>query len=162
MDTKLPWGKALAGIALIVVAAVLAFARPDQPTPAPPVPKPTNLDLDAVFVSDDAQLDRESALLFGAICGRIAATFEEDAKRGPDRRIRTGEDVARYRSDLAYYAASGWRFSSSYPLLPNAMKTFLDEQAGNNPGELTAEDVLSWARAFRTIQAAALYAAANR
>lgn len=150
-----------------VLAIGLAFflAARQSPTPAPkptPAPAVEGLDLREVFLSEDRELDKHNAYLFASICGRIANTFDIDSKRAADRRVMSGEDIGVYRADVRFYTTSGWKFSAKYPLLPSVMTEFLDKTAGDSPEELTPDQLLAWARAFRTIQQAALYCAESR
>jgi len=142
----------------IVIAAVGYFAGAGKFTPSTPV-APEGPDLVAVFQANPNKAEaREHALLFGEICAAAANTYKTDAKRGANRRIATGLDVSHYRADLLFYTTSGWAFSSKYPLIRTTVGTWLDQEAGTNPKEMTDEETRRWVDAFRGLAKSAEYA----
>lgn len=126
--------------------------------PANPYP-PSGPDMVAVFAVNPNKAEaREHALQFAEICTAAASTFETDAKRGPNRRIATGLDVSHYRADLLFYTNNGWAFSAKYPAIRTTVGTWLDQEAGTNPKEMTDAETAKWVAAFRGLAKSAEYA----
>jgi len=121
--------------------------------------QPSGPDMVTVFSANPNKAEaREHALQFAEICNAAASTFDTDAKRGPNRRIATGLDVSHYRADLLFYTTSGWAFSSKYPLIRTTVGTWLDQEAGTNPKDMTDEETRRWVEAFRGLAKSAEYA----
>lgn len=148
-------------LAALIVAAAAYYAGKSHTNPAPaPRPAPRGPDLVSVFAANqDKQAASQHAEMFGTICDKVAATLEVDSRRGDQRRIATGIDVAKYRSDLRFYTTSGWSFSSHYPALRTQVEAWLDAEAGRDPKQLDDAATQRWIEAFRGLAAAAHHAA---
>jgi hypothetical protein len=148
-------------LAAIGLAIWLVTAKPfDGPAPAPG-PAPAAVDLVAAFATNDDRAERvEHALTFATICRSLADCLEYDAGRS-EPLLKTGLQVDDLRRGLRQTRMRGWSFLAKYPALGSQTEAFLAGQVGTSGGPLSAEDRAKWISAFRTLAAAAEYAASQ-
>jgi hypothetical protein len=146
----------------IGLAAWLVMARPfDQAAPAP-LPAPVGVDLVSAFATNDDRAEAaEHARTFAAICRSLADCLEYDAGRS-EPLLKTGVQLDDLRRGLRQTRMRGWSFLAKYPALGSATEGYLVSQVGTSGGPLSADDRTKWISAFRTLAAAAEYAAASR
>lgn len=143
------------------IAAVLYLLWSNQtPDPGPLVPdvKPS-VDLVSVFAKNNDRTEAScDAETFGAIVTSVAAVLDYDAKLA-EPRVQTGVQIDDLRRWVRDYATGGKSFKEKYPDLGDAVKKFLDAQAGDSGGPLDDAKRAKWISALRALGSSAEYAA---
>jgi hypothetical protein len=141
--------------AALLTAAIVAGLSPWQQAPTPAPPLAGGLDLRGKFVGPDAASD---AATLAALCDELAACIELDAMRDSPR-LRTGASIEDLRVAAREARMRGVSLGARQPRVRDAVKEFLDAQAGSSGGPLSPEQRSAWVSAFRDIARAAADAA---
>lgn len=155
-----PWGVMLGGSAVIACLIIVTlkpspFSPPD-PTPVLPADAP---DLCPVFAANPNRMEaKQHAQWLGEIASSVADVLAYDGEKGEQSRITTGYQLAVFRNDARDLATNGFRFTSRYPALADALEKFLDRKAGKDGGKLSREARDKWIDAFRVLGRSAHYA----
>jgi len=140
-------------LAILAAGAMVAFAIRENGTPAPaPAPAPVvGLDLRGRFVGVDAAAD---AATTAALLEELAGQIEWDGSQ-TEPRLRTGaafDDIRRAARELR---TRGVSLGARQPAVRDAIKTFLDQEAGTEGGPVDAAARAKWVRAYRAVSQAA-------
>jgi hypothetical protein len=140
-------------LAILAAGAMVAFSIRENGTPAPaPGPAPVvGLDLRGRFVGPDAAAD---AATTAALLEELAGQIEWDGQQA-EPRLRTGaafDDLRRSARELRTRGAS---LGARQPAVRDAIKTFLDQEAGTEGGPVDAAARAKWVRAYRAVSQAA-------
>jgi hypothetical protein len=137
----------------LIVAALLWMHLQDRPTPAPaPGPAPVvGLNLRGLFVGPDAAAD---AATTAALLEELAGAIEWDGQQA-EPRLRTGAAFDDLRRAARELRTRGVSLGARQPAVRDAIKTFLDAEAGTEGGPVDAAARAKWVRAYRTVSAAA-------
>jgi hypothetical protein len=140
-------------LAILGAGAMIAFAIRESGTPAPaPGPAPViGLDLRGRFVGPDAAAD---AATTAALLEELAGQIEWDGSQ-TEPRLRTGaafDDLRRVARELR---TRGVSLGARQPAVRDAIKAFLDQEAGTEGGPVDAAARANWVRAYRAVSAAA-------
>ena len=152
-NAKLPTidGKHVAGIALIVAAAISFMpGRSSTPTPDPsPVP-PDAFSLRGKFIGQTAA---EDAATMSALCGELADCIEYDGSH--DQRLKTGVAFDELRVAARELRCKGESIGARQPQVRDAVHKFLDDAVGSSGGPVTPESRAAWVEALRDLSRAA-------
>lgn len=137
----------------LIVAALLWMNLQDRPAPAPaPGPAPVvGLDLRGRFVGPDAAAD---AGLTAALLEELAAAIEWDGQQA-EPRLRTGAAFDDLRRSARELRTRGVSLGARQPAVRDAIKTFLDAEAGTEGGPVDAASRAKWVKAYRAVSQAA-------
>jgi hypothetical protein len=144
--------------AILAAGAMIAFAiRSPAPAPAPaPGPSPaTGLDLRGLFRGPEAAAD---AARTAALLAELADEIEWDGRR-PEPRFKTGAAVHDLRTAARELRCQGVRLGERHPAVRDAIKAFLDAEAGTDGGPLDDAERARWVAAYRAVARAAEAAA---
>jgi len=136
-----------------IVAALLWMHLQDKPAPAPaPGPAPVvGLDLRGRFVGPDASQD---AATTAALLEELAGQIEWDGSQ-TEPRLKTGAAFDDLRRSARELRTRGVSLGARQPAVRDAIKTFLDSEAGTEGGPVDAASRAKWVRAYRAVSAAA-------
>jgi hypothetical protein len=140
-------------LAILAAGGMIAFAILETRNHAPaPFPAPVvGLDLRGRFVGPDAAAD---AATTAALLEELAAAIEWDGTQA-EPRLKTGaafDDLRRVARELR---TRGVSLGARQPAVRDAIKTFLDSEAGTEGGPVDAASRAKWVRAYRAVSAAA-------
>jgi hypothetical protein len=140
-------------LAILAAGAMVAFAIRETRTPAPaPGPAPVvGLDLRGRFVGPDAAAD---AATTAALLEELAGQIEWDGSQA-EPRLRTGAAFDDLRRAARELRTRGVSLGARQPAVRDAIKTFLDAEAGTEGGPVDAASRAKWVRAYRAVSAAA-------
>lgn len=148
--------KHVVGAGLIAAAAVAwMVGRPAAPGPQPAPPAPARLDLRGTFVGPEAAAD---AATVSALLDELAAEIEWDGRQ-PEPLIRTGVAIDDLRQRARELRCRGISIGDRNPRARDAIRDYLDRNAGKGGGPLTDEQRAAWVNSFRDIAKAAADAA---
>jgi hypothetical protein len=123
-----------------------------KPRPVPPSPAPVvGLDLRGRFVGPDAATD---AATTAALLEELAGQIEWDGQQA-EPRLRTGAAFDDLRRAARELRTRGVSLGARQPAVRDAIKTFLDQEAGTEGGPVDANKRSAWVYAFKTIAQAA-------
>ncbi len=140
-------------LAILAAGAMVAFAiletrtTPPAPGPAPVV----GLDLRGRFVGPDAAAD---AATTAALLEELAGAIEWDGQQA-DPRLRTGAEFDDLRRAARELRCRGVSLGARQPAVRDAIKTFLDAEAGTEGGPVDAASRAKWVKAYRAVAQAA-------
>ena len=140
-------------LAILAAGAMVAFAIRETRTPAPaPGPAPVvGLDLRGRFVGVDAAAD---AATTAALLEELAGQIEWDGQQ-TEPRLRTGAAFDDLRRAARELRTRGVSLGARQPAVRDAIKTFLDQEAGTEGGPVDAAARAKWVRAYRAVAQAA-------
>jgi len=140
-------------LAILAAGAMVAFAILETRTPAPaPGPAPVvGLDLRGRFVGPDAAAD---ATTTAALLEELAGQIEWDGQQA-EPRLRTGAAFDDLRRSARELRTRGVSLGARQPAVRDAIKTFLDQEAGTEGGPVDAAARAKWVRAYRAVSQAA-------
>jgi hypothetical protein len=140
-------------LAILAAGAMVAFAILETRTPAPaPGPAPVvGLDLRGRFVGPDAAAD---ATTTAALLEELAGQIEWDGSQ-TEPRLRTGAAFDDLRRAARELRTRGVSLGARQPAVRDAIKTFLDQEAGTEGGPVDAASRAKWVRAYRAVSLAA-------
>jgi hypothetical protein len=147
-------------LAILAAGGMVAFAIRETRTPAPaPGPAPVvGLDLRGRFVGPDASQD---AAVTAALLGALADDIEYDGlsvdKEGKPKetRLKTGASFDDLRRIAREIRCQGVSLGARQPAVRDAIKTFLDQEAGTEGGPVDAASRAKWVKAYRAVAQAA-------
>lgn len=146
----------IGGLVLLAAALWSAMSRsPAGPTPTPAPPPPEAFSLRGKFSGPDAAAD---AAKTAALMDELAAELEWDSMQ-PQPLLKTGVAFDELRIRARLLLCRGESLGEKHPRARDAIKEFLDEQAGTSGGPLTPEQRAAWIAAYRAIGRAAADAA---
>jgi hypothetical protein len=138
-----------------IVAALLWIhfqGPPVQPPPPAPGPAPVvGLDLRGRFVGPDAAAD---AATTAALLDELAGAIEWDGQQ-QEPRLRTGAAFDDLRRAARELRCRGVSLGARQPAVRDAIKTFLDSEAGTEGGPVDAASRARWVKAYRAAAQAA-------
>jgi len=140
-------------LAILSAGGMIAFAIRENGTP-PPAPGPApvvGLDLRGRFVGPDAAAD---AGVTAALLEELAGQIEWDGQQA-EPRLRTGAAFDDLRRAARELRTRGVSLGARQPAVRDAIKTFLDQEAGTEGGPVDAAARAKWVRAYRAVSAAA-------
>jgi len=140
-------------LAILAAGAMIAFSIRESGTPAPaPGPAPVvGLDLRGRFVGPDASQD---AATTAALLEELAGQIEWDGSQ-TEPRLRTGAAFDDLRRAARELRTRGVSLGARQPAVRDAIKTFLDAEAGTEGGPVDAASRAKWVRAYRAVSQAA-------
>jgi hypothetical protein len=140
-------------LAILAAGAMVAFAIRESGTPTPaPGPAPVvGLDLRGKFVGPDAAVDAASV---AALLEELAGQIEWDGQQS-EPRLRTGAAFDDLRRAARELRTRGVSLGARQPAVRDAIKAFLDAEAGTEGGPVDAASRAKWVRAYRAVSAAA-------
>ena len=140
-------------LAILAAGAMIAFSIRENGTPAPaPGPAPVvGLDLRGRFVGPDAAAD---AATTAALLEELAGQIEWDGSQ-TEPRLRTGAAFDDLRRAARELRTRGVSLGARQPAVRDAIKTFLDSEAGTEGGPVDAASRARWVRAYRVVSQAA-------
>ena len=140
-------------LAILAAGAMVAFAIRESGTPTPaPGPAPVvGLDLRGKFVGPDAAVDAASV---AALLEELAGQIEWDGQQ-PEPRLRTGAAFDDLRRAARELRTRGVSLGARQPAVRDAIKAFLDAEAGTEGGPVDAASRAKWVRAYRSVAQAA-------
>jgi hypothetical protein len=140
-------------LAILAAGAMIAFSIRESGTPAPaPGPVPVvGLDLRGRFVGPDAAAD---AATTAALLDELAGQIEWDGSQA-EPRLRTGDAFDDLRRAARELRTRGVSLGARQPAVRDAIKTFLDSEAGTEGGPVDAAARAKWVRAYRAVSQAA-------
>jgi hypothetical protein len=140
-------------LAILAAGGMVAFAIRETRTPAPaPGPAPVvGLDLRGRFVGPDAAAD---AATTAALLEELAGQIEWDGSQ-TEPRLKTGAAFDDLRRSARELRTRGVSLGARQPAVRDAIKTFLDAEAGTEGGPVDAAARAKWVRAYRAVSAAA-------
>jgi hypothetical protein len=140
-------------LAILGAGAMVAFSILESGKPAPaPGPAPVvGLDLRGRFVGVDAAAD---AATTAALLEELAAQIEWDGQQ-TEPRLRTGAAFDDLRRAARELRTRGVSLGARQPAVRDAIKTFLDAEAGTEGGPVDAASRAKWVKAYRAVSAAA-------
>jgi hypothetical protein len=147
-------------LAILAAGAMVAFAIRETRTPAPaPGPAPVvGLDLRGRFVGPDAAAD---AATTAALLEELAGWIEYDALpvdnegRPKEPRLKTGAAFDDLRRAAREGRCRGVSLGARQPAVRDAIKTFLDAEAGTEGGPVDSAARAKWVKAYRAVSQAA-------
>ena len=147
-------------LAILAAGGMIAFSIRENGTPAPaPGPAPVvGLDLRGRFVGPDASQD---AAVTAALLGALADDIEYDGlpvdKEGKPKetRLKTGASFDDLRRIAREIRCQGVSLGARQPAVRDAIKAFLDAEAGTEGGPVDAASRAKWVRAYRAVSQAA-------
>jgi hypothetical protein len=140
-------------LAILAAGAMVAFAIRETRTP-PPAPGPApvvGLDLRGRFVGPDAAAD---AATTAALLEELAGQIEWDGSQA-EPRLRTGAAFDDLRRAARELRTRGVSLGARQPAVRDAIKTFLDSEAGTEGGPVDAASRAKWVKAYRAVSQAA-------
>jgi hypothetical protein len=141
--------------AILAAGGMVAWSLHDRPAPAPPGPPGpapvVGLDLRGRFVGPDAATD---AATTAALLEELAGQIEWDGSQA-EPRLRTGAAFDDLRRSARELRTRGVSLGARQPAVRDAIKTFLDAEAGTEGGPVDAAARAKWVRAYRAVSAAA-------
>jgi hypothetical protein len=152
-NAKLPTidGKHVAGIALIVAAAISFLpSRSSTPTPDPAPAPPDAFSLRGKFIGPTAA---EDAARMSALCGELADCIEYDGSH--DQRLKTGVAFDELRVAARELRCKGESIGARQPQVRDSVHKFLDDAVGSSGGPVTPESRAAWVEALRDLARAA-------
>jgi hypothetical protein len=140
-------------LAILAAGAMIAFSIRESGTPAPaPGPAPVvGLDLRGRFVGPDAAAD---AATTAALLEELAGQIEWDGTQA-EPRLRTGAAFDDLRRSARELRTRGVSLGARQPAVRDAIKVFLDAEAGTEGGPVDAASRAKWVRAYRAVSQAA-------
>ena len=140
-------------LAILAAGAMVAFSIRENGTPAPaPGPAPVvGLDLRGRFVGPDAAAD---AATTAALLEELAGQIEWDGQQA-EPRMKTGAAFDDLRRAARELRTRGVSLGARQPAVRDAIKAFLDAEAGTEGGPVDAASRAKWVRAYRAVSAAA-------
>ena len=140
-------------LAILAAGAMVAFAIRETRIPAPaPGPAPVvGLDLRGRFVGPDAAAD---AATTAALLEELASQIEWDGQQ-TEPRLKAGAAFDDLRRTARELRTRGVSLGARQPAVRDAIKTFLDSEAGTEGGPVDAAARAKWVRAYRAVSAAA-------
>jgi hypothetical protein len=140
-------------LAILAAGGMIAFAIRETRTPVPaPGPAPVvGLDLRGRFVGPDAAAD---AATTAALLEELAGQIEWDGQQA-EPRLRTGAAFDDLRRSARELRTRGVSLGARQPAVRDAIKTFLDQEAGTEGGPVDAAARAKWVRAYRAVAQAA-------
>ena len=140
-------------LAILAAGGMVAFAIRETRTPAPaPGPAPVvGLDLRGRFVGPDAAAD---AATTAALLEELAGQIEWDGSQ-TEPRLKTGAAFDDLRRAARELRTRGVSLGARQPAVRDAIKTFLDAEAGTEGGPVDAAARAKWVRAYRAVSQAA-------
>jgi hypothetical protein len=132
---------------------MIAWSLHDRPAPAPaPGPAPVvGLDLRGLFRGEEASQD---ATTTAALLDELASQIEWDGSQA-EPRLRTGAAFDDLRRAARELRTRGVSLGARQPAVRDAIKTFLDSEAGTEGGPVDAAARAKWVRAYRAVSQAA-------
>ena len=139
--------------AILAAGGMIAWSLHDKPAPHPaPGPAPVvGLDLRGLFRGEDAAAD---AATTAALTDELASTIEWDGQQ-PEPRLKTGASFDDLRRAARELRTRGVSLGARQPAVRDAIKAFLDAEAGNEGGPVDAAARAKWVRAYRAVSQAA-------
>lgn len=144
--------------AILAAGAMVAFAIRETRTPPAPAPEPApsaGLDLRGLFRGPEAAAD---AATTAALLAELADVVEWDGQQKAPR-IATGAAVHDLRTAARDLRCRGVRLGDRQPAVRDAIKAFLDKEAGTDGGPLDDAERARWVAAYRAVARAAEAAA---
>ena len=140
-------------LAILAAGAMVAFSIRENGTPAPaPSPAPVvGLDLRGRFVGPDAAAD---AATTAALLEELAGQIEWDGQQS-EPRMKTGAAFDDLRRAARELRTRGVSLGARQPAVRDAIKAFLDAEAGTEGGPVDAASRAKWVRAYRAVAQAA-------
>ena len=140
-------------LAILAAGGMIAFAIRESRTPAPaPGPAPVvGLDLRGRFVGPDAAADAATTT---AMLEELAGQIEWDGQQA-EPRLRTGAAFDDLRRSARELRTRGVSLGARQPAVRDAIKTFLDAEAGTEGGPVDAAARAKWVKAYRAVSQAA-------
>jgi hypothetical protein len=141
-------------LAILGAGGMIAFAILESGTPPAPAPGPApvvGLDLRGRFVGPDAAAD---AATTAALLEELAGQIEWDGSQA-EPRLKTGAAFDDLRRAARELRTRGVSLGARQPAVRDAIKTFLDQEAGTEGGPVDAAAKAKWVRAYRAVSAAA-------
>jgi hypothetical protein len=140
-------------LAILAAGGMIAFAIRETRTPVPvPGPAPVvGLDLRGRFVGPDAAAD---AAVTAALLEELAGQIEWDGQQ-QEPRLRTGAAFDDLRRSARELRTRGVSLGARQPAVRDAIKTFLDSEAGTEGGPVDAAARAKWVKAYRAVSQAA-------
>jgi hypothetical protein len=141
-------------LAILAAGAMVAFAIRENGTPPAPAPGPApvvGLDLRGRFVGPDAATD---AALTAALLEELAGQIEWDGQQ-TEPRMKTGAAFDDLRRAARELRTRGVSLGARQPAVRDAIKAFLDAEAGTEGGPVDAASRAKWVRAYRAVAQAA-------
>lgn len=146
----------IGGLVLLAAALWSAMSRsPAGPTPTPAPPAPDEFSLRGKFAGPDAAAD---AAKTAALMDELAHELEWDSMQ-PNPLLKTGVAFDELRIRARMLLCRGESLGDKHPRARDAIKEFLDLQAGTSGGPLSPEQRAAWIAAYRAIGRAAADAA---
>jgi hypothetical protein len=140
----------VATIAVCFMAFSLFWKR-ENPAPAPGPAPVVGLDLRGRFVGPDAAAD---AATTAALLEELAGQIEWDGSQ-TEPRLRTGAAFDDLRRAARELRTRGVSLGARQPAVRDAIKTFLDAEAGTEGGPVDAASRARWVKAYRAVSQAA-------
>jgi len=140
-------------MAILAAGAMVAFAIRETRIPAPaPGPAPVvGLDLRGLFRGESAATD---ATTTAALLEELAGQIEWDGSQA-EPRLKTGAAFDDLRRAARELRTRGVSLGARQPAVRDAIKTFLDSEAGTEGGPVDAASRAKWVRAYRAVGQAA-------
>ena len=140
-------------LAILAAGAMVAFAIRESGTPPAPAPAPgpapvVGLDLRGRFVG------AADAATTAALLEELAGQIEWDGSQ-TEPRLRTGAAFDDLRRSARELRTRGVSLGARQPAVRDAIKTFLDAEAGTEGGPVDAASRAKWVRAYRAVAQAA-------
>jgi len=127
------------------------FWKRENPAPAPGPAPVVGLDLRGRFVGVDAAAD---AATTAALLEEWAGQIEWDGSQA-EPRLKTGAAFDDLRRAARELRTRGVSLGARQPAVRDAIKTFLDAEAGTEGGPVDAASRAKWVRAYRAVSQAA-------
>jgi hypothetical protein len=141
-------------LAILAAGAMVAFSILESRTPPSPAPGPApvvGLDLRGLFRGEEASRD---ATTTAALLEELASQIEWDGQQ-TEPRLRTGAAFDDLRRSARELRTRGVSLGARQPAVRDAIKTFLDAEAGTEGGPVDAAARAKWVRAYRAVAQAA-------
>jgi hypothetical protein len=141
-------------LAILAAGGMVAFAILESGKPPAPAPGPApvvGLDLRGKFVGTDAAVDAASV---AALLEELAGQIEWDGQQS-EPRLRTGAAFDDLRRAARELRTRGVSLGARQPAVRDAIKAFLDAEAGTEGGPVDAASRAKWVRAYRAVSQAA-------
>jgi hypothetical protein len=140
-------------LAILAAGGMVAFSIRENGKPAPaPGPAPVvGLDLRGRFVGPDAAAD---AAVTAALLEELAGQIEWDGQQA-EPRLKTGAAFDDLRRAARELRTRGVSLGARQPAVRDAIKAFLDAEAGTEGGPVDAASRAKWVRAYRAVAQAA-------
>lgn len=142
--------------AILMAGAMVAWSvRSSPPQPAPAPDQATGLELRGLFRGPEAAAD---AATTDALMSELADVVEWDGTQQSPR-IATGAAVHDLRTAARELRCRGVRLGDRQPAVRDAIKAYLDKEAGTDGGPLDDAERARWVAAYRSVARAAKAAA---